>query len=133
VRYESDGAKMSESKTTADPNDDATDYAHERPADPHLGCHERKRFGIATGEKNGVAIDFLQDDPDGFRTYRRSFLFTTHRQFQIEGNQVTQRVTIRQAEQIALFLLRQSVSARYYLTVRSIRQALGMRTTPREP
>ena len=117
-----------EYEATGDPNDDLTDYYDRIPANPHLGCATRSRFRILTGDKNGVGIDILKDNPEGFSTYRRVFSFKLRRQFEIQRNEVTQRVTIRQAEQIALFLLRHAMRARWQLAVRRVRIAMGRPT-----
>jgi hypothetical protein len=98
-----------------------------------IGCSKISKFEIETGRRNAVKISTVNDDPDGLASYDRAFLFSIIHDHPIEGSRAYQRVTPRQAWQIAKFLIRHTVRAKAYRVYGDIRGRMGFGSRPREP
>jgi hypothetical protein len=122
-----------ESDTTGNPDFDLPYPLTESRTNPKIGCAVISKFEIGTGTRNSVRISAVNDDPDGLPSYDTAFVFSIHRDHPIDGQTAYQRVTVRQAWQIARFLTRHMLRAKVRRTFGNIRRTAGCGSRPREP
>jgi hypothetical protein len=92
------------------------------------------RFEI---ERKGLRIAQISDDPDGFRTYDRAFLYQyDERKAPVEDRPYTfflqmHQLTNRDAWDIAKFLLRRLANAQALQAYKRLRRLAGLSERPR--